>query len=108
MWRKALPILQSLGIQLVLLAFDADWRSNPHVAQALRQAAFAMVQAGYEMQVEDWAPALGKGIDDLLVAGHTPVRQSSAFVWRIVQPRSTTATAGLRTMRITQAQGVSV
>ena len=37
MWRKALPVLEGLRPQQVLLAFDADWRSNPHVAHALGQ-----------------------------------------------------------------------
>jgi len=78
MWRRALPVLQSFQSKRVLLAFDADWRSNPHVAQALGQTAFALVQAGYEVQVEDWEPTQGKGIDDLLVAGHTPMLQSVA------------------------------
>ena len=81
MWRKALPVLQNLQAPQVLLAFDADWRSNPHVAHALGQAAFALGTAGYEVQVENWDPALGKGIDDLLAAGHTPVRQSSALAF---------------------------
>jgi hypothetical protein len=81
MWRKALPVLQALRPQRVLLAFDADWRTNPHVAQALGQAAFALVTAGYEVQVEVWEPTLGKGIDDLLTAGHTPAVQSVAFAF---------------------------
>jgi hypothetical protein len=107
MWRQVLPVLQGLQASQILLAFDADWRTNPHVAQALKQAAFVLVKAGYEVQIEDWEPALGKGIDDVLTLGHTPVWRSSAFVWRIVQPRSMTTTAGIRTMRIPQAQGVS-
>jgi len=81
MWRKALPILQALQPQRVLLAFDADWRTNPHVAQALGHAAFALVKAGYEVQVEDWEPALGKGIDDVLAHGHSPVLQSAALAF---------------------------
>jgi len=81
MWRKALPALQHLQVRQILLAFDADWRTNPHVARALGQAALALVKAGYEVQVEVWEPTLGKGIDDLLAAGHTPVRQSSALAF---------------------------
>jgi hypothetical protein len=81
MWRKALPVLQHLQAPQVLLAFDADWRSNPQVARALGQVAFALVTASYAVQVEDWAPALGKGIDDLLAAGHTPARQSAALAF---------------------------
>jgi hypothetical protein len=81
MWRKVLPVLQSFQAPQVLLAFDADWRTNPHVAHALGQAAFALVKAGYAVQVEDWDPGLGKGIDNLLAAGHTPVPHSAALAF---------------------------
>ena len=81
MWPKALPVLEALQPQRVLLAFDADWRTNPHVAQALGQAALALVTAGYAVQVEAWEPALGKGIDDLFAAGHTPVQHSTALAF---------------------------
>lgn len=81
MWRKALPILPTLQARQILLAFDADWRTNPHVAQALGQAAFALVKASYEVQVEDWVSSRGKGIDDLFAAGHSPVRQSAALAF---------------------------
>ena len=84
LWRKALPVLEGLRPQQVLLAFDADWRTNPHVAQALGQAAVALVTAGYAVQVEAWEPALGKGIDDLLTAGHTPARHSAALAFGAV------------------------
>jgi DNA primase len=81
MWRKALAVLQHLQSPQVLLAFDADWRTNPHVAQALGQAAFALVALGYTVEVEAWELALGKGIDDLMAAGHTPTRQSVALAF---------------------------
>jgi hypothetical protein len=81
MWRKALPILQHLQTPQILLAFDTDWRTNPHVAQALGHTALALVKAGYAVQVEDWDPALGKGIDDVLTAGHLPVLQSAALAF---------------------------
>jgi len=80
-WRQALPLLHGLQPKEVLLAIDSDWRTNAHVAQALGQAAVALVKEGYEVQVEDWEPALGKGVDDLLAAGHTPVRQSLALAF---------------------------
>jgi hypothetical protein len=81
MWRKALPVLQTLQARQVLLAFDVDWRTNPHVAQALGQAAFALIRAGVDVQVEDWKPAQGKGIDDVLAAGHTPTVQPVALAF---------------------------
>jgi hypothetical protein len=63
------------------LAFDSDWRTNAHVAQALGQAAVALVKDGYEVQVEDWEPVLGKGLDDLLATGHAPVLRSVALAF---------------------------
>jgi hypothetical protein len=39
------------------------------------------VKAGHEVQVEAWELALGKGIDDLLSAGHTPAVQSVALAF---------------------------
>jgi hypothetical protein len=81
MWCKAVPIVQRLQARHLLLAFDADWRTNHHVAQALGHAAYAMLKAGYQVEVETWQPALGKGIDDVLAAGHTPARQSSTLAF---------------------------
>lgn len=81
LWRQALPILQARQVRRVLLAFDADWRANAHVAQALGHAALALVAAGYAVEVEIWEAALGKGIDDLLAAGHTPTLTSVALAF---------------------------
>lgn len=78
-WRQALPVLKALGATRVVLAWDADWRSKPDVARSLGQVALALAHANYEVTVEDWSPTLGKGIDDLLAAGHTPVTKSYPF-----------------------------
>jgi hypothetical protein len=81
MWRKALPILATLKLKTVLLAFDADWRTNPYVAMAMMTCAMAIHKAGFELIVEVWDIAHGKGIDDLLVAGGTPQRKGIAAVY---------------------------
>jgi Domain of unknown function (DUF3854) len=80
-WHKALPLLQDLQVTRVLLAFDSDWRTNAQVARALGHAAIALVKAGYTVQVEDWALALAKGIDDLFAAGHTPTLHASTLAF---------------------------
>lgn len=99
MWRQALPVLQALQPTRVLLAFDADWRTNPHVAQALGQAAFALVKSGYEVQVEDWEPALGKGIDDLLAVRHAPSLKPVALAFgAVIRGSPLHNTAPLRTI----------
>lgn len=81
LWPQALPLLEALQPARVLLSFDSDWRTNRHVAKALGQAAFALVKAGYEVQVEDWDPAQGKGIDDVLVHGHHPILQPATLAF---------------------------
>ena len=68
-WRGALAVLAALAPSRVLLAFDADALSNPHVAQAAEATAAALVERGFEVAVESWDPALAKGIDDALAAG---------------------------------------
>jgi hypothetical protein len=77
MWRKALPLLNVLHPARVFLAFDADWRQNPHVARAIAQATQALVEDGYPVVVETWDASQGKGIDDVLAAGYTPALQST-------------------------------
>jgi hypothetical protein len=64
----------------VHLAFDTDWRTNTHVAKAPGHVALALTAAGFDVPVEDWDPAQGKGIDDLLAAGHAPVLQSGTLI----------------------------
>jgi hypothetical protein len=81
MWRKALAVVQDLQASAVLLAFDSDWRSNPQVAHALQHAAVALVKAGCTVHVETWDPACGKGIDDVLAAGHRPERHAAALAF---------------------------
>jgi hypothetical protein len=76
-WRPVLQLLQQLGVTTVHLAFDADWRHNPHVARALAQATQALVDAGYTVGVETWDAFQGKGIDNVLRVGYTPVLQSA-------------------------------
>jgi hypothetical protein len=80
LWRQALSLLEALQPMRVLLAFDSDWRHNSHVARALTEAVQAMVNAGYIVRVETWDIAQGKGIDDLLAAGHAPAMES-AIPW---------------------------
>src|SRR5262249_51145448 len=72
LWRRALPVLDALGARHILLAFDADWRRNPHVARALGQAAVALLAASYDVEIEQWDPTTGNGIDEVFASGQTP------------------------------------
>ncbi len=74
-WRRALPVLKSLQSQRVLLAWDADWRSNRAVARTLGEVAIELRRSGYHVEMEFWPPKYGKGIDDVFASGHTPERR---------------------------------
>jgi len=65
-------VLGALGLGKVHLAFDADARRNRNVARALSDAFRALDEQGFEVVLETWPEEQGKGIDDLLVAGHKP------------------------------------
>jgi hypothetical protein len=80
-WRAAIPVLEHLQPRTIWLAFDADWRTNPVVARALAAAAMALTTQGWSVLVEVWDPAQGKGIDDVLAAGHRPVLQATDWAY---------------------------
>jgi hypothetical protein len=85
MWPAALPFLQTLNRPIVRLAFDMDVSRNLQVALALRQAARTLQAEGFRVQLELWDEADGKGIDDLLSAGHAPtVLRGSAVTGELV------------------------
>lgn len=65
-------ILHALKAKVVRLAFDADARRNIHVARALLNTAEKLAANRFEVQLEVWDEADGKGIDDLLASGRAP------------------------------------
>jgi hypothetical protein len=71
-WRQALPVLRTMKVTTVRIAFDADARANVHVARALQGCVRELMAAGFEVQLEVWDETTGKGIDDVLAAWHQP------------------------------------
>ncbi|MDB5334993.1 MAG: hypothetical protein JWN70_612, partial [Planctomycetaceae bacterium] len=71
-WLPILEHLNALKCRRVRLAFDADVRRNPMVAQALSALACQLATMGIEIGLEHWDEATAKGIDDLLLGGHQP------------------------------------
>src|SRR5215213_8432042 len=69
-WRQALEVPRSLGSGVIHLAFDADAKHNKQVALALREAYRTLKERGFEVLLETWPREQGKGIDNLLAAGH--------------------------------------
>lgn len=53
-------------VEKVVLAFDADWKSNPHVRDALMRLK-EVVSKAFKVEIEDWDIKLGKGFDDKLL-----------------------------------------
>lgn len=72
-WRPVIAVLKALATQRVLIAFDADSRTNPHVTAALVRTCEELAAQGWSVQKESWPAEWGKGIDDILVAGHVPI-----------------------------------
>ena len=68
-WKVVLPLLKALRPEKVLLAIDRDWEMNPTVCQAMVSAFGALRELGYQVALEVWPLASGKGIDDVLAGG---------------------------------------
>lgn len=62
--REALPNLRRL-----LVAYDADWRSNDKVRNQMHRLYTALTGAGYAPECLNWPIEQGKGLDDYLLAG---------------------------------------
>jgi len=75
-WKEVLPILDLLkskgyDTQRVFIAFDADSRKNPAVANHCVNFAEALMGQGREAQFLAWPATCGKGIDDVDNNGKT-------------------------------------
>ena len=76
--KPLLKLLPSTSIERVVLAPDADFRTNLNVAKAIRNlyrelsAIKDKGERNYQIAIEYWNPEDGKGLDDLLAAGKKP------------------------------------
>jgi hypothetical protein len=71
-WKSALPVLEAIGTKIVHIAIDQDARTKPGVAAALAALVKELIRLEYDVRLETWDPAGGKGVDDLLAAGKQP------------------------------------
>lgn len=74
-WRKIFPVLEELAekgmdTSRVCVAFDADSRTNPPVAEAAQNLGISLMEAGYEVSYLAWPLNCGKGYDDLDNSGN--------------------------------------
>ena len=70
--KPGIETLQALGATTARVAYDADARTNPMVADHLQRLLKRLRAAGIATELEVWDQADGKGIDDLLAAGKQP------------------------------------
>ncbi len=71
-WKVVVPVIEALQATTIRLAFDADWPTNESVAKELVACYRELCERGFKVEVETWPIAHGKGIDDVLAAGHKP------------------------------------
>jgi hypothetical protein len=69
---RAPKILKELGAKVVRVAFDADASRNKIGGLSLYNLVHNLREKGFEVELETWDESKGKGIDDLLAAGHQP------------------------------------
>jgi hypothetical protein len=79
-WKPILPVLQELQVREVFVAFDSDFPDKTEVQNSLTAFLVGLRDAGFRVGVLTWDPAHGKGLDDVLFAGH------KANIYQIVGP----------------------
>jgi P4 family phage/plasmid primase-like protien len=86
-YTACLDDVTAFGPEIVYIAPDADVRSNPQVASGLAAAAVLYQTHGYALAIEVWPPECGKGIDDVIAAGHGDeiVIRTGASAWEFVR-----------------------
>lgn len=72
-WKSALPILQILDPEKIIVSLDADAHQNIHVAKSLERFISALREQLLHSNIclEIWPIEWGKGIDDVLVNGYS-------------------------------------
>ena len=72
-WKTVLPLIERIKPKQVHLAFDQDWKTNPSVAGAMQDFIADLLGRKIEVWIFDWPEDQGKGLDDALKNGITPL-----------------------------------
>ncbi len=70
--KRPVDILKEAGARLIIVAYDADKETNKNVLNAQNMLVEALKKEGIMVAVAGWDISVGKGLDDLLVAGGQP------------------------------------
>lgn len=73
--------------RIIYMAFDADQKTNPAVASAVKKFYEHLLELDFQVRVLDWDINQGKGIDDALLAG-AKIRKykADAYINKFVLP----------------------
>ncbi len=93
-WPLLVPVLTDLGTVRVLLAMDRDGKRP--TLEATEKALLGLTRAGFDVELETWDAAAGKGIDDLLAAGDRPAVVTGLAAAVRLRDELTGPTAGAR------------
>lgn len=66
-WPRGVELARAWGASVVVVAFDADARTNPHVARHERDFLRALAADGFDARVWRWPEDAGNGLDDFLL-----------------------------------------
>ena len=71
-WKGGKLFLKQNGAKIITVAFDADKNVNDAVINNEKQIISTLRAEGFLIATAEWDMSLGKGLDDLLVAGYKP------------------------------------
>lgn len=70
--RNLIEAMKEKGMQMLVIAFDADKEKNMAVLKSQYHLAAALQKEGITVALANWDISLGKGLDDLLTGGNKP------------------------------------
>lgn len=70
--KNVLQYLKKRGVEMFVLAYDADKHSNMNVLNAEKKLIEALKKEGFSIAVCEWNLNIAKGIDDLIMLGLNP------------------------------------
>lgn len=69
---RPIDILKKRGVEILIIAYDADKAVNEKVLYSEQKTIELMKQEQFQVGVAEWDASCGKGIDDLLQNGYRP------------------------------------